>query len=136
MCDCGTCVDGDVRIVFMKSESISGDFYLSLDEYDRAFYVVGASSVQGCVKREQRVFASLEFEVQREMLNEFVLIRREKIRKEHFWVGKVLLLFHFLVNGGSDENELAFVRYMEFVARLDEMGEALKCVCAVGDFAL
>lgn len=40
-----------------------------------------------------------------------------------------MLLLFFLVEKESDGDELAFVRYLEFAAPLDEVNDTMKCVC-------
>lgn len=125
----GRLIDGEVRMLFVKSGFINGGFCPRIDDYDRALNETRASSVKGCVKREQRVYANPDFEVGRTMLHRFVLIQRERTRKEEVWAGRLLLLFHCLVKGESDGGMPAFVRYMERVAPLDEADETLRCVC-------
>lgn len=71
---------------------------------------------------------ALSFGAQRTALESFALVRGEKDGREKVWVGKVLLLAQRSVKGKSDGDEPASVRYMEFVAPLDEVDEALRCV--------
>lgn len=58
-----------------------------------------------------------------------VLTQKERDGREELRAGVVLLFFLCLIKKESDEDELAFVRYKQFVALLDDVREALKCAC-------
>lgn len=61
------------------------------------------------------------------MYNSFVRIRGDRNERKE-WAGKVLLLARCSVNGESDGDELATVRYLVCVSVLDKAGEAVKSV--------
>lgn len=50
-----------------------------------------------------------------------MLIRGERNGREELWVVEVLLLFRCLMKEDSAADEIAFVRYTEYVAPLDEV---------------
>lgn len=81
-------LDGDGRMVLVRSPSISRVVCSSLYDYDRALNVARASGLHRCMKREQRVYANLGFGAQRKMLNTFPFTRRERDRKERKWAGR------------------------------------------------
>lgn len=62
-------------------------------------------------------------------LNRFVSIQGKENGRKQVCSGEMLLLLLCSVSGESDGDELAFLRYMECVTPLDEVDEALKCVC-------
>lgn len=78
---------------------------------------------------EQRIYRNAELEAQKNMLNSFPLVGRERGRREEVWTGKKLLLFYCLMKKENGGSKTAFVRYMEYVASLNGVNEALKCVC-------
>lgn len=83
MCvDGGHVLDGNVRVLFVKSGFISRGFFSSLDDYDRALNVLRALSVEESVKVEQRVYASPEFGAQRKLSNSSVLIPEKRDGRE------------------------------------------------------
>lgn len=69
-------------------------------------------------------------------MNIFSLVRGKKNERETAYAGKVLLLFCCSVKRESDENELAFVRYLECLALLDKVNETMKCVFEITDSGL
>lgn len=72
--------DRDWRIVFGKFGFTSSGFCFSLVDYHGALNVTITSTVEKWVERKQMVYANLEFEAQRKMLNSFLLVggKREK----------------------------------------------------------
>lgn len=120
---------GEVQKMFEESGSIGGGFCPRLDDYGTASSVIRALSVEGYVEHERRVILNIEFEAQRKLLSQFVHIREERRTKKEARVEKVLLLFRCSMKGKGDKDELAFVRYMKYVAPLDEVDEAPKCGC-------
>lgn len=126
----GVCVfDGGLRMVLVKLGLTSGGFCPNFDHYDRALNVLRASIVQRCAEHEQKVYASSESEAQKMMLISFVLIRSERNGGEEMRAGKVLLLFPCSMKGKNNEGELPFLLYMNCKAPLDEVVEAMKCLC-------
>lgn len=87
--------------------------------------------MERCAEHEQRVYANSEFGPQQMILNSLVVMQGERDGREDVCVGKMILLFCFFVKKESDEDELGFVRYMECVASLDDVDEALSvCGCS------
>lgn len=117
---------GDVRMIFPKSELTDEGFSLSSSDYGKALNVTGASNVKRNVKHEQKAYANHKFGAQRKRLSSFVSVRRERNERNEMWAGRVLVLLSCLATGESDGNELAFVPFMDCLAPLDEVREALK----------
>lgn len=74
--------DGDVRILCVQSGFLSAIFCPSSQDYDRAWNVLTALTVKGCVKRDQMVYGNPEFGAQEKKLNSFVLIRGKRDRRD------------------------------------------------------
>lgn len=74
--------DGEVRMVFVKSGCIRGDFCPSLDSFDGALIVTIASRVEGFVEHEQRAYENPAFEAQRKMWNSLMVTRGERNKRE------------------------------------------------------
>lgn len=63
-------------------------------------------------------FTGQGFRAQEKLLNSFVLIREKSGVEEEVYVSILLLLSGRLINGESESEELAIVRYMEYVSFL------------------
>lgn len=61
-------------------------------------------------------------------MSSFVPIRERSSRKYEVCTRKELLMFQCLMKGESEGKGLAFLRYMEFVPPLREVGSAVRCV--------
>lgn len=78
------------------------------------------------MEREQRVSVNPEFEVERKILNSFVLTRWKKNGRGEVWIRKFLLLLRYLVQKESNRTEPAIVVNVECLAFLSDVDEALK----------
>lgn len=67
-------VDGDVRLMFVRSGLITGGFCSNLGEYDGALNILRVWPTERCVLREHRVYDDQNFRAQKKLLNSFVLI--------------------------------------------------------------
>lgn len=70
-------IDGNVRMVFVKSSFIPEGCLSSLHDYDRALNIVRASTVEGFAKHERRVYADLESGARRKLLKGFLLLKEK-----------------------------------------------------------
>lgn len=122
----------NVRLVSVKTGLISGEFFLSLDDYDETMNVLTDWRTKEFVLRERRVFACQEFGAHKKLVISFVRVcvsESTTTEKEKMRARKLLLLSVCLTKRESDSTELATVRYMEDVSPLDEVHMAQRYMC-------
>lgn len=69
--------DGDVLMLFVKSEFIREEFYPSLDDNGGTLNVPRARGTEKGVMREERVYAGQKLQTQKMLLNSLVPIQKD-----------------------------------------------------------